>query len=159
MKKIVAFVLVLATLLTAAAFAAKNEEKFDDRLTIVAMLGDQNRFITVVETALFEKGYLAEDYVDGIFDYHTEMAVATFQMYKGYEPDGMLTKIQFYWLSHKYYKEWFDSSDIVYITENGSKYHIWECSTLDNSIEIMPISVNIAYELGYDPCGKCLPIY
>lgn len=152
MKKIIALVLIAATLLAGFAFA---EEKFDDRLTVVAMYGDQNRFITVVETALVEKGYMAEEYLDGIFDYHTEMAVMAFQMYKGYEPDGMLTKIQFYWLNRSYYKEWFDNSDIVYITENGSKYHIWECQTLENSVEIMPISVNIAYELGYDPCSKC----
>lgn len=157
MKKLISLILVLVTLLGCFGFAEETQEPFDDRLTIVAMLGDQNRFITVVETALYEKGYLAEEYVDGVFDRRTEMAVVAFQMYKGYEPDGMLTKIQFYWLNRKYYKEWFDSSDIVYITENGSKYHIWECSTLDNSVEIMPISVNIAYELGYDPCGKCLP--
>lgn len=157
MKKLISLILVLVTLFGCFGFAEETQEPFDDRLTIVAMLGDQNRFITVVETALYEKGYLAEEYVDGVFDRRTEMAVIAFQMYKGYEPDGMLTKIQFYWLNRKYYKEWFDSSDIVYITENGSKYHIWECSTLDNSVEIMPISVNIAYELGYDPCGKCLP--
>lgn len=157
MKKLIALILALVTLLACFGCAELTQEPYDDRLTIVAMMGDQNRFITVVETALYEKGYLAEEYMDGVFDRRTEMAVIAFQMYKGYEPDGMLTKIQFYWLSRKYYKEWFDTSDIVYITENGSKYHIWECSTLDNSIEIMPISVNIAYELGYDPCGKCLP--
>ncbi len=154
MKKIVALILAIMTLLSMSVVS--ETEKYDDRQTVVAMYGDQNRFIFVVETALFEKGYLAEVDVDGIFDEYTEQAVMDFQYYKDFEVTGMLTKSQFYWLNRKYYKEWFDGSDIVYITENGSKYHLWECSTLENSVEIMPISVNIAYELGYDPCRKCM---
>ena len=80
-----------------------------------------------------------------------------FQAYKRYEMTGALTKSQFYWLSRIDYNEWFDTSYIVYITGTGTRYHIWECKSLDNSTNIMPISANIAYSLGYLPCRLCNP--
>ncbi len=58
MKKFISLIVVLVTLFGCFGFAEETQEPFDDRLTIVAMLDDQNRFITVVETALYEKGYL-----------------------------------------------------------------------------------------------------
>ena len=156
MKRIFAFLLVL---LLALGFCAISEEVYDDRQTIVAMKGDESRFVYTVEMALFEKGYLLEEEVDGIFDEYTELAVANFQAYKGFEPDGMLTKSQFYWLHRTYYNQWFDRSDVVWITEGGARYHVWDCSSIRYSTGLMPISINIAEELGYLPCRHCLYTY
>lgn len=152
MKRVFAWVLLLMMTLCMSAVG----EVYDDRNTIVAMYGDQSRFVYTVETALFEKGYLLEDEVDGIFDEYTELAVMNFQTYKNFEPDGMLTKAQFYWLHRTYYKEWFDASDIVYITEGGKRYHTWDCSMIRYSTNLMPISVNIADAYGYLPCRRCI---
>ena len=152
MKRVIALMLLLAFAMSFAAVA----EVYDDRQTIVAMIGDQSRFVYTVETALFEKGYLLEDEVDGIFDEYTELAVMNFQQYKGFPADGMLTKNQFYWLHRTYYREWFDSSEIVYITEGGTRYHTWNCSSIKYSVGLMPISVNIAEAYGYLPCRLCL---
>lgn len=153
MKKVIALILIVLTILPVFSVS----ETYDDRLTVVAMLGDVSDFIYVVETALYEKGYLNEYYVDGYFDEYTELAVMNFQFDKGYVTDGMLTKIQFYWLSRKYYNEWFDTSYIVWFTASGSRYHFYECKALQNSINVMPISINIAYQLGYVPCKLCKP--
>ena len=155
MKRGFSLLLLLALMLSIPAFG-EVYEVYDDRNTIVAMIGDQNDFVYVVETALFEKGYLLETEIDGVFDRYTEQAVANFQAYKGFEPDGMLTKTQFYWLHRTYYKEWFDSSDIVYITSGGTRYHTWGCSSIRYSTNLIPISVNIAEYYGYLPCRVCL---
>ena len=45
----------------------------------------------------------------------------------------------------------------MYITNGGSRYHLWECAALKNALEIMHISINIAEELGYYPCKRCKP--
>ena len=146
-------------LVLALSVTGLSEETYDDRLTIVAMRGDESRFVYTVELALFEKGYLLEDEVDGIFDQYTEQAVMNFQAYKNFEPDGMLTKNQFYWLHRTYYRQWFDASDIVWITEGGACYHVWNCSSIRYSTGLMPVSINIAEELGYLPCRHCLYVY
>ena len=156
MKRWIALALMLVLVL---GITVPGEEYYDDRNTIVAMLGDESRFVYTVELALFEKGYLLEDEIDGIFDEYTEMAVMNFQAYKNFECNGMLTKNQFYWLHRTYYREWFDSSDIVWITENGTRYHQWDCSSIHYSTGLMPISVNIAENLGYQPCRICLYYY
>ena len=152
MKKILALMFVVMTLLGTCAFG----EVYDDRYTIIAMIGDQSDFVTVVEQALFEKGWLDEYEVDGVFDEYTELAVANFQSHRGYERTGYLTKTEFYWLHRTYYNMWFDKSDIVYITPRGTRYHTWDCSIIRNSYGIMPISVNIAFDNGYEPCRFCL---
>ena len=152
MKKLLALTLAVLTLLGTCAFG----EVYDDKQTIVAMYGDESDFVAVVEQALFEKGYLEEYEVDGVFDEYTELAVMNFQKYRGYEATGCLTKIQFYWLHRTYYNQWFDNSDIVYITPNGTRYHTWDCYSIRYSYNLMPISVNIAYELGYQPCRLCI---
>jgi len=154
MKRILTFILALALLIPCLCSA---EEYYDDRLTVVAMLGEESDFIYAVETALYEKGWLDEVCVDGYFDEYTELAVLNFQYYKNYEPTGMLTKIQFYWLSRKYYNNWFDSSYIVWITASGSRYHLYNCKSLVDCYGVMPISANIAYDLGYNPCKLCKP--
>ena len=158
MKKAIALILVLIGLMSCAGeYGYDMTTAYDDRLTVVAMLGDQSDFVLVVETALYEKGYLDEVCVDGYFDEYTELAVMDFQYYKGYQEDGMLTKGQFYWLHRKYYNQWFDTSDIVYITNSGSRYHSYDCKSLQYSYGIMPVSTNIALELGYLPCKVCNP--
>ena len=153
-KRLLSAILAMLMLLPVVSI---GEETYDDKLTVVAMLGEQSDFIYAVECALYEKGYLDEADVDGYFDEYTELAVMDYQYTKGYETDGMLTKIQFYWLSRKYYNNWFDSSNIVWVTASGSRYHLYTCSSLNNSIGLMPISVNIAYGLGYQPCRLCNP--
>ena len=154
MKKLLA--LVFALLLAFGSFTMA--EAYDDRLTIVAMKGDISDFVYVVETALWEKGYLLEDEIDGVYDYYTELAVKNFQTYKGFVPDGILTKTQFYWLHRTYYREWFDSSNIVYITESGTRDHAWDCVSIANTtLTPMPVSINIAEGLGYYPCRICNP--
>lgn len=154
-RTLIALMLLCAMLLPCCV--QSEEEFYDDKLTPIAMLGDESDFVFSLESALFEKGYLDEVCVDGYFDEYTEQAVADFQYDKGYEPDGVMTKIQFYWLSRSSYNNWFDSSNIVYITPSGSRYHTWNCKSLDNSYSIMPISVNIAYSYGYLPCRLCKP--
>ena len=154
MKKALALMLVVFTLF-GTCFAG-NAEVYDDRLTIIAMKGDASDFITVVEQALFEKGYLDEYEVDGVFDEYTELAVMNYQIYKGYEPTGALTKNEFYWLHRTYYNQWFDKSDIVWITASGTRYHTWDCVSIQKSYGVMPISVNIAEDLGYLPCRLCM---
>lgn len=156
LKRLFASLLAVAILLCACALS-ENTAAYDDRLTVVAAIGDESRFVYVVEQALFEKGYLLETEVDGFFDEYTEMAVMNFQAYKGYEVDGLLTKVQFYWLSSTYYMDWFDSSYIVYITENGNRYHTWDCSKIAKSYSVMPISTNVALDNGYLPCRICNP--
>ncbi len=148
---------VLLAVLTLVGSCALGEYDYDDNLTVVAMFGDEGDFVYTVETALFEKGYLKEVCVDGYFDEYTELAVKNFQYDKGYEADGAITKIQFYWLSRKYYNEWFDRSYIVYITPNGTRYHTFNCTVLVNSHVIMPVSMNKADDLGYLPCRRCNP--
>lgn len=45
------------------------------------------------------------------------------------------------------------NTDIVYITENGKKYHKSFCQYVsENGI---PININKAIEKGYSPCKKC----
>lgn len=157
MKRMIALAAALLMALTAFVSGCGAEEAYDDRLTVVAMLYDESDFILVVETALYEKGYLDEVCVDGYFDEYTEAAVMDYQYNKGYEPDGMLTKSQFYWLSRSYYNDWFDASNIVYITRSGSRYHDWDCKSLSYSYGVMPISTNTALTLGYLPCRVCNP--
>ena len=48
------------------------------------------------------------------------------------------------------------SSETVYITETGSKYHLENCSSLKNS-DIISITVDEAVEEGYKPCSICEP--
>ena len=73
MKRWIALALMLVLVL---GITALGEEYYDDRNTIVAMLGDESRFVYTVELALFEKGYLLEDEIDGIFDEYTEIGRA-----------------------------------------------------------------------------------
>ena len=153
-KRIIARMLVLLTLMSVFGV---SESKYDDSDTIVAMIGDVSDFVYAVEQALVKKGFLLEDEADGYFDEYTELAVMNFQLSKDYEANGMLTKRQLYWLDRTTYNEWFDTSYIVYIAKDGRKYHLWGCSSLKNSVEIMPISVNIADRLGYNPCRRCKP--
>ena len=153
-RKMIALTLALLTLISVFGV---SESKFDDNDTIVAMIGDESDFVQAVEEALVKKGFLLEDEADGYFDKYTELAVMNFQMSKDYEANGLLTKRQLYWLDRATYSKWFDTSYIVYITNGGSRYHLWECAALKNALEIMPISVNIAEELGYYPCKRCKP--
>ena len=44
---------------------------------------------------------------------------------------------------------------IVYITDYGSKYHRITCGSLYKSL--YPISLNEAWESGYEPCARCNP--
>ena len=160
MKKLIALTLMLILALSFAAIGEDNE----DRLVVVAMYGDYSSFIGVVKQALVEKGYLLETELEDdlayYFDEYTELAVKNFQLYKGFEPDGMLTKNQFYWLHRTYYNNWFDRSFIVYITETGTRYHTWDCPKIQNSdYTPMPISINIAEETGYLPCRTCFYPY
>ena len=157
-KRIFALVLALAFIMCCPVLSEEEEVVFDDKLTVLALPGEASTFILALESALYEKGYLDELYVDGYFDDATTYAIMDFQLFRGYEPDGLITKVQFYWLNRKYYKDWFDTSDIVYITETGTRYHVWECSSLENSVGIMPISANVALELGYMPCRLCKPL-
>ncbi|MBR5379433.1 MAG: peptidoglycan-binding protein [Clostridia bacterium] len=154
-RKTIALILALLTLAGGCLYA---EYDYDDKLTVVAMLGDSSDFVQAVEDALVEGGYLNEKYADGYFDEYTEKAVKRFQREKDYEPDGALTKIQFYWLSRTHYNDWFDTSYIVYITNGGSRYHTYTCSALKNSLELMPISINVAEGYGYLPCRRCKPL-
>ena len=144
-------------LLTLISVFGVSESKFDDNEIIVAMIGDESDFVQAVEEALVKKGFLLEDEADGYFDQYTELAVMNYQQSKDYEANGMLTKRQLYWLDRATYNQWFDTSYVVYITNGGSRYHLWDCAALTNSLEIMPISVNIAENLGYRPCKRCKP--
>ena len=160
-KRIFALSLVLLTLLGSCNLLA--EYNYDDSQVVVAALGDEGDFVYAVKWALVDKGYLDQMYIDDrfegfdYFDEATEQAVKSFQYAKGYEMTGELTKIQFYWLHRAKYNEWFDRSYIVYITANGSRYHTWDCRVVANSRILMPISINIANELGYQPCRICNP--
>ncbi len=47
-------------------------------------------------------------------------------------------------------------SIIVYITDNGKKYHTENCSYLSHTSN--PITLKDAIEKGYTPCSKCNPL-
>lgn len=153
-RKMIALTLALLTLMSVFGV---SESKYDDNDTIVAMIGDASDFVFAVEQALVKKGFLLEDEADGYFDKYTERAVMNFQTGRDYEANGLLTKRQLYWLDRATYNDWFDTSYIVYITNGGTRYHVWECAALKNALEIMPISVNIAEYNGYVPCKRCKP--
>ena len=153
-RKMIALTLALLTLMSVFGVSESN---YDDNDTIVAMIGDASDFVYAVEQALVKKGFLLEDEADGYFDKYTERAVMNFQTGRDYEANGLLTKRQLYWLDRATYNDWFDTSYIVYITNGGTRYHLWECAALKNALEIMPISVNIAEYNGYVPCKRCKP--
>ena len=49
--------------------------------------------------------------------------------------------------------EWVNQT--VYITENGTKYHIEDCQYLQNSS--IAVTLGEALDKGYTPCSKCNP--
>ena len=48
------------------------------------------------------------------------------------------------------------TSRTVYITESGSKYYIYNCSTIKNSTKIS-INISSAISQGYSACAVCNP--
>ena len=53
------------------------------------------------------------------------------------------------------YPETIISSDSVYITKTGKKFHKQNCRHIKNSSTITDISINNAIDAGYEPCKDC----
>lgn len=49
------------------------------------------------------------------------------------------------------------SSNTVYVTKTGKKYHQRSCKTLSKSKTVIPMSINDAKNKGYTPCKVCNP--
>lgn len=47
--------------------------------------------------------------------------------------------------------------DVVYVTSNGSRYHLESCSYLDNSSKVHKVKLRTAISKGYVPCKVCNP--
>lgn len=47
--------------------------------------------------------------------------------------------------------------DVVYVTSKGSKYHLKDCSYLDNSSQVHKVMLKTAIDQGYVACKVCNP--
>lgn len=54
------------------------------------------------------------------------------------------------------YESTLPKTSTVYVTKTGKKYHKKGCHHLKSSI---PISIDDAHSMGYDPCKVCCPGY
>lgn len=50
-----------------------------------------------------------------------------------------------------------NDEDVVYVTSKGSKYHLKDCSYIDDSSQVHKIMLRTAISKGYVPCKACNP--